>query len=868
MRKIVFSLGLLVFCALSANAQTVISGKVTDRNGQPIEGASVKQKGKASGTSTDKEGNYSLTVSEKDAILIFSGAGVVEQEVKTQGHFADVSLSPSTISLSAVEIVGTRSLRRTATETAVPVDIIPVSKITNTLGQVDLNQILQYVAPSFNSNRQSGSDGADHIDPATLRGLGPDQTLVLVNGKRWHQSSLVNLFGSRGRGNTGTDLNAIPAAAIERIEILRDGAAAQYGSDAIAGVVNIILKSGTGNGSANVSMGTYKTGYGSSLKSIFGKVLKGTIDGFTYDANVNYGFKLKKNGFFNLTADYMNKARTYRPNFTALYPDDYRRKAGDGAITNMSLFFNSGFEINAKSSFYAFGGISQRFGSAYAYTRYPGSSRNVLAVYPDGFDPLIKSDIADRSFSFGIKTKLCGWSADFNATLGSNRFHYKVENTLNASLLAASPTKFDAGGFSLSQNILGAHFTRSFALLEGLNVATGTEVRLDQYRIFAGEIASYKQYGPVVFEINGTDTTFRPGGSQGFPGFQPSNETQQKRVNWGAYLDGELDVTKSWMLSTAIRAEHYSDFGWTANWKLATRIKVTDKVAFRGSVSTGFRAPSLPQINFANTFTNVVQGVISEIVIAPNSGSLAKAVGIPALKQETSVNTSFGFTAKPTRNLTFTVDGYSVSIKDRVVLTGLFDQTDDIIGSVLQASNVGSAQFFTNAVNTRNLGLDVIATYAHKLGAGKLSYSIAANFNKAKINQIKTTEALKGKEDIYYGMREQYFLLASAPPRKVSCQFDYKVNDFSMNLRLTNFGAVQLIDFANEVQHFKSRTTTDLSFSYLIQNKVNITLGGANIFDVYPSHQNSANTESGSMFEAVQMGMGGAYYYGKIGVRF
>ena len=869
MRKLFIGLALLLFCSVASYAQAVIKGRVTDRTGQPIEGASVKEKGKSTGTISDKDGSYTLNVSGKNAVLVFSGIGLVEQEVNSKGNFADVSLSANTVSLSVVEIVGTRSLKRSSTETPVPIDIIPIAKITNTLGQVDLNQILQYVAPSFNSNRQSGADGADHVDPATLRGLGPDQTLVLVNGKRWHQSALVNLFGSRGRGNTGTDLNTIPAASIERIEILRDGAAAQYGSDAIAGVINIVLKSATNQGSANVSVGSFVTGYGSSLQSDKGKVISSRSDGLTVAANVNYGFKLKNNGFLNLTGDYMNKAKTYRPNFTALYPDDFRQKAGDGSIENFGLYFNAGIPINAKTSFYAFGGVNRRNGSAYAYTRSAESERNVTAIYPDGFNPIIKSNIQDRSASFGIKTKLGEWNTDINATIGSNRFQYGVDKTLNASLLAASPTKFDAGGFSLSQSVLGIHFNRAFSqILAGANVAMGTEVRLDQYRIFAGELGSYKQYGPVPFSISGTDTVFRPGGSQGFPGFQATNATYAKRSNWGAYVDGELDITKTWLLGAAVRVENYSDFGWTTNFKLASRLKLGDKVSLRGSLSTGFRAPSLPQINFANTFTNVAGGVISEIVIAPNSGPLAKAVGIPALKQETSVNFSAGITAKPIRNLTLTVDGYSVKIKDRVVLTGLFDQNDDVIGSILKDANVGSAQFFTNAVNTKTTGVDVIATYTHKAGAGRLSYSLAANFNKLTIDRIKTTAALAGKEDIYYGRREQFFLLASAPPRKLNLSIDYKINSFSANIRVTNFGKVELISFADKVETFDSRTTTDISFSYLINKKVNITLGGANILDVYPQHQDAANTETGTMFEAVQMGMGGAFYFAKIGVRF
>ncbi len=862
MRKSFLCLIICMASAVLTHAQTIVKGKVTDRNGQSLEGASVKEKGKASGTTTDRDGNYTLSTTTKDAVLVFSGAGLTEQEVTATGAFADVTMSNSTILLGAVEIVGTRSLKRSATETPVPIDIIPISKITNTVGQVDINQILQYVAPSFNSNRQSGSDGADHIDPASLRGLGPDQTLVLVNGKRWHQSSLVNLYGSRGRGNTGTDLNTIPAAAIERIEILRDGAAAQYGSDAIAGVINIVLKSATKEGSANVSGSTFITGYGKSLKSDDGKIMNSQTDGFTANANVNYGFELKNNGFVNLTADFLSKAKTYRPNFKTETDDDPRKKAGDGSLKNYSFFLNSAFPIkgSANASFYAFGGISHRDGSAYAYTRPAGSPRNVPAIYPDGFDPLINSSINDRSASFGIKTKVGGWSADFNATLGANRFEYDVSHTLNASLGAASKTAFKAGGFQLAQNVIGAHFNKSFNLLKGANVALGTEFRQDQYKIFAGEIGSYKQYP------NATDA---PGGSQGFPGFQPADEVNAQRTNWGAYADGELDVNKDWLLSTAVRVEKYSDFGWTANWKLASRVKFSDKFSLRGSVSTGFRAPSLPQINFSNTFTNVAAGVTSEVVVAPNSGNLAKLVGIPALKQETSVNTSFGFTTKPIRNLSITVDAYTVSIKDRVVLTGEFGQDDDVIGSTLQDLNIGSAKFFTNAVNTRTAGLDVIATYGFKVGAGKLNATFAGNLNDLSITAVKTVPALKGKEDTYFSIREQYFLQASAPKHKLSFNFDYRINKFSTNLRFTNFAAVELIDYDLAVERFKARTTTDLSFSYAATDKLSITVGGANIFDVYPQYRLDPNlTETGTRYEALQMGMGGAMYFAKVGVKF
>ncbi|MEP6674710.1 MAG: TonB-dependent receptor [Ferruginibacter sp.] len=866
MRKLAFCLMAMLFCACSAFAQTTtIKGKVVDRNNQPVEGASVKEKGTNNGTTTDKDGNYTLKVSNADATLVFSGAGLTEQERSAKGTtYVEAAMISSNVTMGAVEIVGTRSLRRSATETPVPVDIIPIAKITNTLGQADLNQILQYVAPSFNSNRQTGADGADHVDPATLRGLGPDQTLVLVNGKRFHQSSLVNLFGTRGRGNTGTDLNAIPASSIERIEILRDGAAAQYGSDAIAGVINIVLKSGVNQGSANVSVGEFLTGRGKSLKddATGAKIFSNRSDGLTVDANLNYGFALKDNGFINLTGEYITKEKTYRPNFPTANPSaDPRRKSGDGSLDNYSFYFNSAFPINTRSSFYAFGGINQRNSSAYAYTRYASDSRNVPSIYPDGFDPLNHGDISDKSVSFGIKSSVCGWKTDVNATLGGNRFKYDISNTLNASMGATSPTKFYSGGFQLNQNLASVNLSKSFNVAQGANLAMGTEIRQDEYKIFKGELNSYKQY-PTPGDI--------PGGAQGFPGFQPTDEVNKQRTNWGTYVDAELDATKKILFSAAVRAENYSDFGWTANFKLATRLKVSDNFSFRGSFSTGFRAPSLPQINFSNTFTNVAAGVISEVVIAPNSGTLAKAVGIPALKQETSVNGSIGFTTKPIRDLSITVDAYSVNIKDRVVLTGYFDQNDDAIGGLLQAANIGQAQFFTNAVDTRTQGLDVIAAYAQKLGAGKLNATFAANFNDLSIKNIHTVAELAGKEDIYFSMREQYFLKASAPKSKLSLSLDYKINQFSTNLRFTNFAAIDLIDYTyTDIEHNSAKTTTDLSFSFAASKAFNITIGGSNIFDVYPdNHPDPTLTETGTRWEAIQMGIGGSFFYAKVGVKF
>ncbi|MBS1654478.1 MAG: TonB-dependent receptor, partial [Bacteroidetes bacterium] len=816
MRKLLLLLAAFFSFSFASYAQHTVSGTVVDDKGVPAEGISVRIKGTQTGTSTDKNGFYSLKVSDPNTTLVFSGVGFNEQEIKLDGKKSvDIAMASSTVTLAGVEMVGTRSPKRSATETPVPIDIISISKVINQQGMVEINSILHYVAPSFNANRQSGSDGADHIDPATLRGMGPDQTLVLINGKRRHQISLVNLYGSRGRGNTGTDLNAIPASAIDRIEILRDGASAQYGSDAIAGVINIILKQDVNQLNINAGTGVHITGYGSSLNTQKGKVISTTADGVEYNANANYGIALKDNGFLNLTGEMVHTDKTLRPNYKPFNADDYRAKFGDGSYTNYSFMFNNRVALKGNAEFYSFGGVNRRNGDAYAWTRDPESERNVLSIYPDGFNPHIQSHITDLSLSTGVRAKFGVWNADFNATTGSNKFLYEVDKTLNASLEATSPTHFKAGGFKLAQSTLSANFSRSYSnILSGFNLALGTEYRFEQYQIFAGETTSWKQYGPVVFSIDGTDTTFRPGGAQGFPGFQPKDVIRATRNNIGWYVDGELDLTKDWLVEGAIRAENYSDFGFTKNFKFATKLKTSDFLTLRASLSNGFRAPSLPQVYFSSTFTNVQAGKIVDQVLAPNNSLLAEKVGIPKLKQEVSTNASAGFVLKPVKGLTLTVDGYWVNVKDRIVLTGLFDQSDDQIGSILESLNVGAAQFFTNAVNTKTSGLDVIATYNTSLGEGRLNATLAANFNNMTIDKVQTAPQLAGKEDVYFGPRERAFLLASAPPHKIGLNFDYTFKKTTVILRFTDFSKVTLMNWNDEPDVYKERFTTDLAFSF------------------------------------------------------
>ena len=873
MKKALLFFALVLYVNI-ASSQNVLKGKITDAQNQSLHGVSVVEKGTNNGVFTDNDGNFTISYKDENSVIVFSFVGLIGQEI-TVGKQKEMNITLiSNNLLGMVEVVGSRRQDRTAVESVVPVDIIQVSQLLSTLGQPDVNQMLQYVAPSFNSNKQSGADGADHIDPATLRGLGPDQTLVLINGKRRHQSSLINLFGSRGRGNTGTDLNAIPISAIDHIEILRDGATAQYGSDAIAGVINIVLKSNT-----NEFTGDYLTGVRNSTPPSKYNVLKEEkpYDGMLSQLNGNYGTKIGDKGFVNVTLDYSKLDHTFRRADPTKFENGvYRNKFGDAASENFATYFNSSFSTGENTEIYMFGGYNYRFTDAFAFSRDANEERNVLDIYPNGFDPQIQSIITDKSLSIGMKTLISGWKVDFNNTFGVNNFHYYVDHTLNSSLLAQSPTRFDAGGFSLAQNTTVLDISRLFpGVAKGLNVAFGAEHRIETYQIVAGEEASYKTYGHQIFSIDG-DTIFRPGGSQGFPGFQPGNEVKESRSNFGSYVDLELDATKKFTISAAGRVEHYSDFGNTINGKLASRYKFSDNFSLRGSLSSGFRAPSLAQLYFNSTFTDIVAGQAIDKIIAKNNSPITRELGIPALKQEVSTNAGLGFTAK-VKALTLTIDAYYVQIKGRIVLTGAFTSDDPIIGNELKSLNIGAAQFFTNAVNTTSKGADAILTYSVSFsGKQNLKFSLASNINNMVIDKIYTNQKLHGKENIYFGLREQYFLLASAPKSKFNFEADYSKGNFFTDLRLTRFGKVKLINWSDngdniadpgEVDTYNPKITADLSVGYNFRN-FTITLGGLNILNTYPDKHDPGLTESGGIWDSVQMGFSGAFYFAKVGFKF
>lgn len=857
-------------------SQKEITGTVKDDFGEPLFGVNVIEKNTKNGVITDLNGIFKITVDE-DATLVFSYIGFNAVEKNTDNAVIDVVLIEGQ-ELKEIQIVGSRSPKRTVTDSPVAIDVIDVKDITTQSGKIEINQILQYVAPSFNANKQSGSDGADHVDPASLRGLGPDQTLVLINGKRRHQSSLINLFGTRGRGNTGTDLNAIPATSIKRIEILRDGASAQYGSDAIAGVINIVLNDNDEGVSGNVTYGAYNTNAkgdflpgtantdGNRLDlngngNTFGK--DQNFDGGSLKIGTNYGVKLGEEGFANFTLEYINKNKTLRPGY------DFRKGFGEAELNGFNFFGNVETKISDKTTFYVFGGRNYRNTDAYAFTRNDGE-RVVESIYPGGFTPRITSVIFDTSIAAGIRTKTdSGWYIDISNTFGKNLFHYTIKGTLNASLEGASPTEFDAGGHSLSQNTINFDFSKNYAdVLSGLNFAFGTEYRTEQFSIFAGEEGSYATYdvnGQVVTDpsnqtipVDPISGEPRPGGSQGFPGYSLANELIKNRSNISLYTDTELDITESFLVSGAVRYENYSDFGSTINGKLASRLKVTDKINLRGSISSGFRAPSLAQIYYNLRFTNFNASGATEVLLSPNNSPVTRAFGIQKLNREKAFNASFGLTAS-FGDFTTTLDGYFIRVKDRIILTGYFDASSLNIG-------VAEAQFFANGVDTKTTGLDLVIAWKKYIGDASYSATLVGNLNNMKIDKVNSGSL---DEEIFFGKREKAFLLASAPSNKFGLNLTYRKSKFDSGLAFTRFSKVVLVDYSDEEDVYGAKIVTDLTFGYQLSKSLKLSLGSNNLLNIYPDKQDEVgDTEAGGYWDSVQMGFSGAYYYARIGFDF
>jgi len=917
LKAVVFLLLTLTHIAV---AQSVIQGTVKDGQ-ESLPGASVYIQGQSSGVITDAQGFYKLPLAPGNYTVIASFAGFAPKQqvvTLTSGQTLELNFNLETISLDEFVVLGSRGEPRSQLDTPVPVDVIDVQKIVKDVGQVSVNQILNYVAPSFNSNTQVLGDGTDHIDPASLRGLGPDQVLVLINGKRRHTTSLININGTFGKGSVGTDLNAIPTSAIKKIEILRDGAAAQYGSDAIAGVINIILEDNVNQIRANVTTGAYVS-----------KNSEGTMDGENVQANVNFGLPVgSKGGFVNFAGsfDFRNPTNRMKEftgvifsdyNNPTLYPNptgvditnaelqrrglkrsDFNSRIGQASNRGGAFSFNSIIPLNDGAEFYAFGGLNYRSGESAAFRRQPAQiTQNIQEIYPLGYLPLIGTDNYDQSFATGIRGKVGKWNADFSNTFGRNQIDFTTTNSLNASLLKASPTTFTDGGYRFAQNTTNLDFNRRFDdVLSGLNVAFGAEHRFENYKIVEGEENSYADYGRAIKvgtdgagkdilipDITGNIQTLRAqngnpygGGAQAFPGFRPENAVNATRTAVAAYTDLEFNFTPSWLVDGALRFENYSDFGSTLNWKISSRYKIGESWAIRGAASTGFRAPSLHQRYFSATSSLFVDGEIIQSGTFTNDSRPAQLLGIPALKQETSKNYSLGFTGSFGK-FKLTVDGYYVKIDNRVIYTGNFTGSnradasaqDKEIYELLDQANAQTARFFANAIDTETKGIDAVLTYSDRLGKGRFRADLSGTFVKTNVvGAVKASPLLVGKESIYFDKSSRTYFESAVPRIKSNLTLSYNLNKFGVFLRNVYFGPVDAatnIDADN--QTFGGKVITDLSLSYDLFTSLRLTLGANNLLDIYPDKTTGGNTGAGYFVYSrtgQQFGFNGRFLFARV----
>ncbi len=796
-------------------------------------------------------------------------------------------------------VIGSRKAR-TAADSAVPIDVLGREEIAQA-GFAETSRILQFLAPSFNHSTSTISDGTDIVRPSTLRGLGPDQTLVLLNGKRRHNSALVHVNGSVGRGTAGVDLNAIPASAIERIEVLRDGASAQYGSDAIAGVINVALKTNTDRTELQLNTGQHYEEDGENLQF-----------------SANHGWRIGAAGYFNLTAEYRDRGATNRagldprqqyPNLPDGSPDPreagfdrLNHRYGDADSENIYLFGNFAMPLSDESELYAFAGVSARDGESGGFYRRALDNRNRPEIHPDGFLPLIATNVDDQSLTLGYKRLFGAWAMDLSATTGGNSFEFVIRNSVNASvgdgsllnpdlldpgLLATlraqaseNPTTANAGELEFNQTAVNLDFSGATLIGDrNVNLAFGAEFRTDSYQIHAGDALSWAD-GQVPNQSGGRAAA----GIQVFPGFRPANEVDEDRSNLGLYGELETNLSKKLLVNAALRYEDYDDFGDNLSVKAAFRGELGGQAAIRGSVSTGFRAPSLHQSFFNNTSTQfVVSNETGELVpfevgTFRQGSPVTDAFGVPPLEEETSTSYSLGFTARPRPNLQITLDAFGIDIEDRIVVTGRFQGSgdpDDPITQILAPFDVNGAQFFTNAVNTETRGLDLVIAWTRELSRGALNCTLAANWNETEVvDEVKTPAPLAGLGETLFDRVERERMETAQPRQAYNLGFNYLLGELSVMLRLNYFGSVKTVESASDPsrdQVHGGKWVADLEFSQRFANGLQWAIGGQNLFDVFPDEQIARNSFNGIFpysRRTAPFGFNGGYYYVRLGYSF
>lgn len=846
-------LPILLLLPLGLIAQT-IEGKVTDKSGITLPYMNIVEKGTKNGTTTNNSGEFSIKVKSLPTILVVSSLGFMSKEIKVSSKkYLTVVVEVDNVSLDEIVLVGSRGKPRTAFDSPVPIDNIKISELAQT-GKGVLDQQLMFKVPSYNSTQQPVSDAGAHFSPADLRGLFPSRTLVLVNGKRKNASALVYSYVTPGRGEVGVDMKSIPAAALERVEILRDGAAAQYGSDAVAGVINLVMKKSVAP-FINTSYSVTSEG-----------------DGAQYQLETGFGVDIADKGYANFTFSYFDQERTQRAGkITSVEDEANYWKASDQTtqefitdnkleaflqrnpsagfqvgipdmtITNFS--YNMGYTLDeeTQTEVYSFGALANRTGSAAQFARVPYWVPGFEQIYPgaDFFRAEMSPQIKDNTFSLGIKTVYNGWNFDLSTTTGKNRIDYYITNSFNQSYGASSPSDFYNGAHQFSHVVNNLDL---FKVYEGaddkaISVAFGVEHRTERFVTEAGELASYEGSG-----------------SESFGGFSPENVADDYRSNIGMYTDISIDLSKAFLIGGALRYENYSDFGSNVSWKLNSRWKTADdKLAIRGSVSSGFRAPSLHQMFYTARTTTLTTNGIQQNGILNNSDPALRALGIPELNPETSQSIGAGVSYRITRKIGFTADVYQVKVDDRIGLSGQVTATDDAsspIDQTLSAANVGAVGFFLNAIDTRTRGVDLVLSYDYiNLGSGQLSGSIAANFNKTEVTGFNFPKFIQDNDlqDAVFSREDISRVETWRPQQKIIAAVNYKIEKFSAGVSFMNYGKVtyrHASDASNDAT-YGGKTLTDINFAYNLTEKLNLSLGVNNLFNIYPDTFADAYSDTG-----------------------
>lgn len=733
--------------------------------------------------------------------------------------------------VEVISITGSRVAGRTAADSAAPIDIFDRSQIESHASG-DLTEVVRTLVPSFNVPTQPISDGSSFVRPANLRGLPPDETLVLVNGKRFHRSALVQLGGgSLSQGSQAPDISNIPSIALARMEVLRDGASAQYGSDAIAGVINFILRKDEGL----------------DMQAQYGSTAEG--DGDEYKLAVNIGLPFTQMGFINISGEATGKDETsrgtQRPDAAGYQQnpaiaDDVPDPAmiwGTPRSHARRLFWNGGIDLTPTTQFYAFGNYSNSMsnGSFYyrnldrsflqddAITYDDGSTFSFNEWFPGGFTPRFQADIEDFSQVIGVKGDLPvisdRLSYDVSGSYGWNQIDYTIDNTINPSLGEESPTSFEPG--SLKQTEKNINLDLVYAL-DSVNIAFGGEYREETYEIMAGEqdsweIGPYSQLGI---------------GSNGFPGYDPTQTGEWTRNNYALYLDTEWDVTMDWMLGAAIRYEDFSDFGSKTNGKLSTRWNVTNDLVLRGTVSTGFRAPTPGQSHTTNVATTFLSDDPTPVAVGtiPPTNAISEFYGATALKPEESNNYSFGLGWTPSNSFTATLDVYQIDVDDRIGMSSMIELSESDRQTMLangldRAADFGQIRFFTNAFDTRTRGVDLVTTYNFSSHLGETNVSLAANYNKTDVTKIS--------DDRVVDADRKFDIEHLLPKTRVNLTVKHSIADFDVRLGVRYYG-----DWSRatdqQYQDFGSEVLVDTEVTYHLTQGWSFTAGANNLFDNYP----------------------------------